>query len=163
MKKPDVVYHGSQYLFDVVKPKQACGISNAEAQMGIYAAATLEEVIPFALPFRWYPDSPEGRRLFDTEGIKSYLHYGSIDPNGKGYVYVLPSDTFELVDEWEWVSRTEVEPIEIIEISVKDYWNTITFSEDAQEIQRKLYPSDCRKVDNLRGKKANLGSPKQEK
>ena len=36
MKKPGVVYHGSQYLFDIVKPQQAHGTCEAEAQMGIY-------------------------------------------------------------------------------------------------------------------------------
>ncbi|MBR6018757.1 MAG: hypothetical protein IK055_00900 [Lachnospiraceae bacterium] len=107
--------------------------------MGIYAAATMEEVITFALPFRWYPDSPEGKLSYDSDGIRSFLRYGSIDPEGKGYIYVLPAETFELVDDWEWVSRTEVKPIEVIEIRVKDYWDTISFSEEAKEIQRKLY------------------------
>ena len=51
----------------------------------------------------------------------------------------MPAETFELVDDWEWVSRTEVKPIEVIEIRVKDYWDTISFSEEAKEIQRKLY------------------------
>lgn len=110
-----------------------------EAQNAIYAAATFDEVIPFALPFRWYPDSPDGRLSFDSDGINSFLHYGSINPNGKGYVYVLPSDTFELVDEWEWISRKEVKPIEIIEICVKDYWHTITFSDAAKAIQKEMY------------------------
>ena len=137
--KPKVLYHGSQYRFDVVKPRQANGQCEAEAQMGIYAAATMEEVIPFALPFRWYPDSPEGKLSYDSDGIRSFLRYGSIDPEGKGYIYVLPAETFELVDDWEWVSRTEVMPIEVIEIRVKDYWDTISFSEEAKEIQRKLY------------------------
>ena len=141
-KKPTVVYHGSQYLFDVVKPMQAHGQCEAEAQAGIYAAATMEEVIPFAMPFRWYPDSPEGKLRFDSDGIRSFLQYGSIDPNGKGYVYVLPADTFELVDQWEWVSKVPVKPIEVIEVSVKDYWNTITFSEESREIQKKLYGED---------------------
>jgi hypothetical protein len=138
-EKPDRLYHGSQYRFDIVKPRQANGQCEAEAQMGIYAAATMEEVIPFAMPFRWYPDSPEGKLSFDSDGIRSFLRYGSIDPEGKGYIYVLPSDSFELVDGWEWVSRTEVRPIEVIEIRVKDYWDTITFSEEAEKIQRKLY------------------------
>jgi len=137
--KPTVLYHGSQYRFDVVKPMKANGQCETEAQTGVYAAATPEEVIPFALPFRWYPDSPEGKLSFDSDGIRSFLRYGSIDPEGKGYIYVLPSDTFELVDAWEWVSRTEVKPIEVIEIRVKDYWDTISFSEEAKEIQRKLY------------------------
>ena len=77
--------------------------------------------------------------MFNTEGKNSYLEYGSIDPNGKGYIYVLPADTFELVNEWEWVSSVEVKTIERIEISVKDYMDTITFSEEAKKIQKELY------------------------
>lgn len=138
-QKPKYLYHGSQYRFDIVEPRQAHGICKAEAQLGIYAAATMEEVIPFALPFRWYPDSPEGRLSFDSDGIKSFLKYGSIDPDGKGYIYVLPSESFELVDDWEWVSRTAVTPIEVRKIRVKDYLHTITFSEEAKRIQKELY------------------------
>ena len=48
-------------------------------------------------------------------------------------------DTFELVNEWEWGSSVEVKPIERIVISVKDYMNTITFSEEAKKIQKELY------------------------
>ena len=138
-EKPEVVYHGSQYKFDVVEPRVANGQCETESQMGIYAAATMEETIPFALPFRYYPDKPGGRLSRDTEGINSYLQYGSINPHGKGYVYVLPSDSFEQVDEWQWVSRVPVKPIKVIEISVEDYWHTISFSEEAMAIQRELY------------------------
>lgn len=138
-EKPSVLYHGSKALFDIVKPQQAHGVCEEEAKMGIYAVATKDEAIPFALPFRWYPDAPGGMLSFDSDGIKSHLHYGSIDPDGKGYIYVLPSDSFELVNEWEWVSETPVEPKEIIEINVKDYFDTITFSEEAKKIQAELY------------------------
>jgi hypothetical protein len=137
--KPKFLYHGSKYCFDIVKPSQAHGNCEEDSKLGIYAVATKEEAIPFALPFRWYPDEPGGKLLFNTEGKNSYLEYGSIDPNGKGYIYVLPADTFELVNEWEWVSSVEVKPIERIEISVKDYMNTITFSEEAKKIQKELY------------------------
>ena len=54
MTKPQYVYHGSQYLFDVVCPQQAHGANAYESQKAIYAAETIEEVIPFALPIRWY-------------------------------------------------------------------------------------------------------------
>ena len=141
-EKPKLLYHGSQYLIDVLMPRQANGQCEAEARMGIYAAATMEEVIPFALPFRFYPDCPEGKLSFDSDGINSYLRYGSVNPNGKGYVYVLPSDSFELFDEWEWLSVTPVKPLRVIEISVKDYWHTITFSEEAKKIERELYGAD---------------------
>lgn len=137
--KPCYLYHGSQYLFDVVKPQQAYGANQAESQAGIYAAATKKDVIPFALPFRFYPDEPGGRLERDTRGMDSFLRYGSIDPNGKGYIYVLPSETFEAVDMWQWISKVEVKPVEVIEIQVKDYLHTIHFSEEAKEIQRKLY------------------------
>ena len=137
--KPKVVYHGSQYLFDTISPQQAHGRCETESQMGIYAAATMEEVIPFALPFRFYPDEPGGKLSRDSDGINSYLRYGSINPHGKGYVYVLPSESFELVDEWQWVSKVPVKPTEVIEIQVNDYWHTITFSEEAKKIQRELY------------------------
>ena len=139
MDKPKVVYHGSQYKFDVLMPRQANGQCEVESKMGVYAASTMEEVIPFALPFRCYPDQPGGKLSRDSDGIKSFLRYGSINPNGKGYVYVLPSESFELVDEWQWVSEVPVKPIEVVEISVKDYWHTIIFSDEARDIQRELY------------------------
>ncbi len=138
-KKRQYVYHGSQYKLDIIKPMQAHGSCEEESRYAIYAVATLEEAIPFALPFRWYPDTPEGKRVYEVSGTKSFLKYGSIDPNGVGYLYKLPADTFELVNQWEWLSYVEVKPIEVIEIKVKDYLHTITFSEESKKIQEKLY------------------------
>ena len=40
-EKPKVVYHGSQYLFDILMPRQANGQCEAEAQMGIYVGAPI--------------------------------------------------------------------------------------------------------------------------
>ncbi len=68
-KKRQYVYHGSQYQLDIIKPMQAHGSSEEESRYAIYAVATPEEAIPFALPFRWYPDTPEGKRVFETNGI----------------------------------------------------------------------------------------------
>ena len=51
----------------------------------------------------------------------------------------MPSDTFELINQWEWISRTEVKPIKVIEINVSDCYHMITFSEETKEIQKKLY------------------------
>ena len=39
--RPEVVYHGSQHLFDVLIPRQAKGQCEAESQIGIYAATTM--------------------------------------------------------------------------------------------------------------------------
>ena len=133
------VYHGSQYFFDVVCPQQARGATAKESQYAIYAAETIEEVIPFALPIRWYPDDPTGKKSFSCKNGKTNIEYGSLDPNGVGYIYKLRTDSFEKLDEWQWVSKTEVVPVEVICICVKDYLDTITFSEKATEIQKILY------------------------
>jgi hypothetical protein len=141
MGKPQYVYHGSQYLFDIVRPQQACGANAQESQKAIYAAGTIEEVIPFALPIRWYPDDPTGRRDFSCENGKTFIEYGSLNPNGVGYVYKLKADTFEKLDEWQWISKLNVVPEEVICIRVKDYMDTVSFSDKATEIQNELFKS----------------------
>ena len=141
MEKPQYVYHGSQYLFDIVRPQQACGANAQESQKAIYAAGTIDEVIPFALPIRWYPDDPTGRRDFSCENGKTFIEYGSLNPNGVGYVYKLKADTFEKLDEWQWISKLNVVPEEVICIRVKDYMDTVSFSDKATEIQNELFKS----------------------
>ena len=139
MPKPQYVYHGSQYLLDIIRPQQARGANAQESQKAIYAAETVDEVIPFALPIRWYPDGPTGKRAFSCENGKTLIEYGSLDPNGVGYVYKLRADTFEKLDEWQWISMFEVVPDEVIRIRVKDYMDTVSFSEKAMEIQNELF------------------------
>lgn len=137
--KPQYLYHGSQYRFDVLKPQQAMGECEKESLKAIYAAETMKEVIPFALPIRWYPDSPEGKRSFTCDSGKTNLVYGSLNPHGVGYVYKLDSAPFEKVDEWEWVCQEDCVPLEVIEIKVEDYLHTVEFSEEAKKINRQLY------------------------
>ncbi|MGM9624684.1 MAG: hypothetical protein ACI3XM_03135 [Eubacteriales bacterium] len=139
MEKPQYVYHGSPYLLDVVRPQQACGENEKESQYAIYAAETIDEVIPFSLPIRWYPDDPAGKRSFYCENGKTFIEYGTLDPNGLGYIYKLRADSFEKSDEWQWISKIEVVPNEVIRIHVKDYLHTVTFSEKAKEIQKLLF------------------------
>ena len=139
MLKPKYVYHGSQYLFETVKPQKACGQNEKESQYAIYAAETVNEVIPFALPIRWYPDNPTGKRVFSVESGKTFIEYGSLDPNGVGYIYKLKSDSFERLDEWQWISQADITPEEIICIKVRDYIHTVSFSETSKAIQKELF------------------------
>lgn len=142
MSKPEFLYHGSQYYFDTLKPQKAYGDNLIESQLAIYAARTISEVIPFALPIRWYPDDPSGKRSFQCMDGKTKLIYGSLNPNGTGYVYKVKSDTFESIDNWQWISRKEIIPVEIIKINVADYLDTVEFSIEAKNINRKLYRVD---------------------
>lgn len=137
--QPEYLYHGSQYLFDILKPQQARGQCEAESLQAIYAAEALWEVIPFALPIRWYPDSPEGKRSFTCENGRTKLLYGSLDPDGKGYIYKVKSEFFQKIDDWQWVSTRKCIPVEITEIKVRDYLHTVEFSEEAARIQKLLF------------------------
>ena len=140
MEKPQYLYHGSQYYFDVVKPHLASGKSETESMYGIYASESFESVIPFALPIRWYPDAPDGKRVFSCEDGRTSLIYGALDPDGVGYIYKLKPDTFEQIDPWQWISHSEIVPEEIFEIKVRDYLSKIDYSREAIEICEKLYP-----------------------
>lgn len=146
---PEYLFHGSQYKLDTIEPRQACGQCDNEAMQAIYAAETLEEVVPFALPIRWYPDTPEGRRSFECENGMTHLIYGSLDPNGRGYIYRLRADTFRKIDGWQWVSETACVPVEVIEISVKDWLHTVKFSQEAEEINRTLYGEDGKGIQEI--------------
>ena len=144
-KKPEFLYHGSPYLFDILEPQQASGAKLQESQKAIYAGTKFQHVIPFALPIRWYPDDPSGKRSFNCElcmmppQSKTFLEYGSLDPNGIGYIYKVKSDSFTKIDSWQWVSYVAVVPEEIITIKVSDYIDTVVFSDEAKAIQKKLY------------------------
>ena len=139
MNKPQYLYHGSQYKFDIVMPQQACGACERESLLAIYAAESVEKVIPFALPIRWYPDNPEGKKSMECNDGITKLLYGSLNPDGVGYVYKVKADTFEKIDDWQWVSTEACEPVEIIEIKVRDYLHTVEFSKEAEEINQELY------------------------
>jgi len=139
MYKPKYVYHGSQYRFDIVKPQQACGANTQESLMAIYAADSIEKVISFALPIRWYPDNPSGRRSFECSDGRTRIQCGTLNPEGVGYVYKLKADTFELLDDWQWVSKEACEPVEVIEINVKDYLHMVEFYKEAEEANWEVY------------------------
>lgn len=62
-----------------------------------------------------------------------------LTPEGIGYIYRLKSDSFNRIDEWEWVSQSECEIVEKIPVNVKDFLHTVQFSPEAQQIQEKLF------------------------
>ena len=140
--KPDFLYHGSQYLFEALIPNQAKDNTKIGSQFAIYACEDFDSVIPFALPIRWYPDNPTGKRSFSCHKDKVLIEYGSIAPNGFGYVYKISSEHFEKIDDWQWIATKETQTINVTKIKVQDYWHNISFSDEALETNKLLYPSD---------------------
>ena len=141
--KPEFLYHGSQYIIETLIPKQAKDSSEIGSQLGIFACEHWAEVIRFAMPIRWYPDEPGGKRVwsFLPEG-KLVIELGSINPFGIGYIYKISSENFEKMDNWQWISTKETSVINSTEIKVEDYWHLIEFSEEALRVNKLLYPSD---------------------
>ncbi len=79
-KKPEYLYHGSQYLFDRLIPQPASGACERESLTAIYAGESIKLVILFALPIRWYPDSPSPRPDPLVEPPSAQSLSGSIVP-----------------------------------------------------------------------------------
>ena len=139
--KPVFLYHGSSKFLDTLKPQQAKDNTEQGSQNAIYACENPDYVITWALPFRYYPDGPGGWRDVEMTGYgKTYVKYGTLDPNGYGYIYKVSSENFEKIDNWQWISRQEVTPQEVTKIWVKDYQHMITFSDEAMRINNELYP-----------------------
>ena len=51
----------------------------------------------------------------------------------------MKAEGFVKIDNWQWISEQEIVPEEIIPINVRDYWETVTFSEEARRINAILY------------------------
>jgi len=141
--KPAFLHHGSQYILETLIPQQAKDSTPIGTQFGIYACEHWEDALRFALPIRWYPDNPAGKRLwsFLAEG-KLVVEHGSINPYGIGYIYKISSEHFEKIDNWQWLSTKEAVIIASSEIKVEDCWHLIEFSEEALLANKLLYPSD---------------------
>lgn len=130
--KPPVLYHGSAEKTTRLEPRPAGGVGPDEDQLcAVYATHLKKIAIAFSLPIRLIGD---GGFSFGVDlGIKRPedlnediepridLEVGTLDLYRPGYVYVLPSVTFEQVDPWQWASGEPVEPVDVIVIDPKRY------------------------------------------
>ena len=105
-RKPPVLYHGSAEKLDRLEPRPAAGVGPEHDKLeAVYATHIKKIAIAFSLPIR--PIENGGfsfgvdlgiERVEDlNDGVEPRidLEVGSLDLNRPGYVYVLPSDTFE--------------------------------------------------------------------
>ena len=133
MDKPKFLYHGSRYKLDIIKPHQAYGSPDEKGnEYGIYAYEKYEMVIPFSLTITPF----ENGRLniyFSDETSDVTIYEGIWDETAIGYIYKLPSDTFEKLDDLQWLSTKAVVPIECTIYKGIDYKDRITFVGKAKE------------------------------
>lgn len=138
--KPMYLFHGSRGRYDKLEPQKANGQCEKEAMTAVYAAESLRDVIPFAVPIRPYPDAPGGSYSFSCDAGEMMIHHGYVDISAEGYVYRVKPDTFNKIDEWEWISEEAVEPTEVLTIPATKMMHKISFSEQARKMQDEMSP-----------------------
>ena len=130
--KPLVLYHGTAEKLDRIEPGPARGVGPEHDKLeAVYATHLRNIAIAFSLPIRPIEnrgfsfgvdlgiERPEA--LNDDVEPRVDLEVGSLDLSRSGYVYVLPSDTFEQVDDWQWASSVPVDHLDVILIDPNLY------------------------------------------
>jgi hypothetical protein len=128
MIKPIHLFHGRRYLVESLSPTQAFGFGGAaDCQKAVYAVAEREWAIPFAITFT--PTASDATFTIETESSPPSIRLKNTEVMWyqKGYLYTLPSGTFERIDEKQWVSYYPVKPEMIEEINPQDYRDWMVF------------------------------------
>lgn len=143
LSKPPFLYHGRQFLADILEPEQVQGQEDSHNRLcAVYASHKRQFAIPFALPIT--PDA-DGKCFwrfnFEDEEPRIKIKEGWLDPTREGYLYRVPVDTFKKVDDYQWVSSVPVTPLDYEIIHPWDYlhWfetNKVVLKEGSYERRR---------------------------
>ena len=125
--KYSYLYHGSQFLRYILEPSQATGRGSKKDRLfAVYASYIRKFAIPFALPMK--PDK-NGNCLWSLSFSKDKplvsIQSGQLDFNRVGYLYRVPVDTFEQIDEFQWISYQPVRPIDYEIIRPEEFQHLI--------------------------------------
>lgn len=133
MDKPILLYHGSQANVSVLMPHQAFdGLSDAGTATGIFATPYRELALVFALGAIPDEQGRITRFVQSIHPIRVIFLEGQPNRGGKGYIYTLDSDTFQPLDDAQWISHQEVLPLHVEEINVDDHMNIVQFVTDEE-------------------------------
>lgn len=122
MSKPELLYHGARGRVDVLEPKQAVGFGgDADYKKAVDAVAVREWAIPFAITF--VPTAADAIFFADTDSSppRICLKNTVVKWNEIGYLYTLPADTFERIDDKQWVSYSPVTPLWVERIEPEQF------------------------------------------
>lgn len=122
-------------LITELAPRPARGVGPEKDRLcAVYATHEVDFAIAFALPIA--PEENGGyawRMDFDPGNPEVIILAGRLDMSRKGYVYRVPADTFEPVDDLQWVSYEPVVPIGYRIIDPADYAHWIKYARDQQD------------------------------
>lgn len=124
------LFHGSPIPnIEIFLPKPARGVGEEKDKLvAVYATHERNVAIPFAFTFQrdangelsWQLDFPD-----HLEHPQIVLKAGTLDLKRQGYIYRLPPDTFEKIDEFQWVSYKPVKPVAVSVIDLNQYCHWI--------------------------------------
>lgn len=116
------IYHGSKRKLEVLEPNQAFGFGGeADCQNGVYGVVNPSLAIPFALKIAAVSSNSVFKVDTEVNPPKITLVNCELDWSHRGYLYKLPIESFEKLDQYQWVSRVPVIPVEVTEINPEDY------------------------------------------
>ena len=120
------LFHGSPIAnIELFRPKPARGIgAKKDRLVAVYATHEKNFAIPFALPFQADANGNLAWRLAFPDHLEYpqiVLETGTLDLKRPGYLYRLLPDTFEQLDEYQWVSYDPVKPVDVLVIDPNRY------------------------------------------
>jgi hypothetical protein len=124
--KPPFLYHGSRSLLTELTPRPARGVGPEKDKLcAVYASHVRDFALVFALPIVPNENGMLAYWMdFDPQNPEVIVLAGHLDLNQRGYLYRVPSASFEVIDELQWVSTVPVEPLdyEIIDPTPYAHW-----------------------------------------
>lgn len=144
MKKPKFLYHGSSIKVDMLLPKQAEDwLAPLGNEIGVYATSNKDIALAFALGARKDKDGNVSRFIFhkNNKSVQMIFALGSPNFGEKGYLYILPNESFEHLSGSQWISSKSVKPSDIIEINVDDYLHLFRYATegDIKKFEKNIY------------------------
>ena len=120
-RNPTYIFHGSKELVPILKVSQAICDSGHEPnqQKGVYGSSLFKGAIPYAIKGKDKYDCSIGT---GPDDITMKIYDGVIPEDDYGYVYVCLANGFEnRRDDCQFVSYTDVVPVEVIKVYYKDF------------------------------------------
>lgn len=121
--KPTHLYHGSPEDIDLIEPGPARGVGLRKDRLNaVYATHIRNLAIVFSLPFTPNENGNLSFRVsLQAATPEIHLNAGSLDTSRSGFLYMVPSDSFQQLDVEQWVSYCSVEPCGRTRINPKDF------------------------------------------
>lgn len=132
-ENPKYIFHGDKQLVDVlITNKSTDNFGKAmNEQEAVYGSSIFTGAIPYAIKGKGKYDCEIGYR---PDNLKMKIFYGVIPEDDYGYIYVCDAiDFVRCEDTCQFVSYTEVKPIEIIKVYYRDFKECFEYVDEQQK------------------------------